>query len=119
MVNSMRLKTLATLFGLVLTLGAHAAGPSSSETISILTAKGDDDGLGPGEAYIYASSGSWSLGNPEGCSTAYPYTYTMTTSAGKALHATLLGAFLSGRPVSLYISGCMSGKPRVVRADVR
>jgi hypothetical protein len=100
-------------------ISSHAAGPSAPDTISTLVAKGDGTNFGDGEAYIYASSGSWSLGNPDGCPTAYPYTYSMTTLAGKALHATVLGAYFTKRQVTLYIAGCLTNKPRVIRVDVR
>jgi hypothetical protein len=108
----------ATLIGLLPTT-ASAAGPSSPDTINVLVAKSDGEGLGPGEAYVYAASGSWSIGNPDGCTTAYPYTYSMTTVAGKALHATLLAAHLAGKTITLYINGCLSGKPRITRVDLR
>ena len=107
------------LLGCISAEAFAGGGPSTPDTVGTLSVKGDGYALGPGEAYLYASSGSWSSGNPDACSSAYPYTYSMTTPAGQALHASILAALIAARQITVYIDGCLNGKPQVSRVDVR
>lgn len=56
--------------------------------------------------------------NPEACPIVDGY-ITDPSDAGTPLyHSILLGAFLAGKPVSLTISGCSLGRPKIVGVTV-
>jgi hypothetical protein len=56
--------------------------------------------------------------NPDACPIVDGY-ITDPSDAGTPLyHSILLGAFLSGKPISLAISGCAFGRPKIIGVTV-
>lgn len=56
--------------------------------------------------------------NPEACPVTDGYV-TDPSDPGTALyHSILLGAFLAGKPVSLFISGCFASRPKIIGVTV-
>lgn len=54
------------------------------------------------------------LFNPEGCPTFDGYITDPADTGSPLYHAILLQAFQTGRPVSLTISGCFVGRPKII-----
>jgi hypothetical protein len=56
--------------------------------------------------------------NPEACPSADGYITDPSDTGTPLYHSILLGAFLAGKPVSLTISGCFSGRPKIIGVNV-
>lgn len=52
--------------------------------------------------------------NPEGCAATDGYITDPADSGAPLFHSIMLAAFLSGKPVSLVISGCFATRPKII-----
>jgi hypothetical protein len=99
-------------------LPAAAAEVSQFDSIGKIGVNGPM-GTRAGEVYVWAAGGAWSAGNPAFCDTSQPYTFDATSTEGSLMHTFLLAAWAGKRQISPYIEGCLNGKPRIVRIDMR
>jgi hypothetical protein len=103
-------KVIGTMVGaLVCSLAATAFAGESTEPIGRIAALNDNRGL------LTAADGSWDGG---GCADNGWLAIDTSTESGRLMYQTALTAYLAGREIKAFYSGCLDGNPLALRIDI-